>query len=89
MENYEDDDFDRDDDVLEAYLKEEGLLLVPIEFMQELMGLMEAHIMDACDVDKDELEAIVIRLEDLIGEDGMMDLSVEAIVGWVNTLKNA
>ena len=45
---FEDDidpDFDRDDDVLMQYLQEEGLALVPIEFMRELMGLMEEHIM--------------------------------------------
>jgi hypothetical protein len=30
-----------------------------------------------------------MRLEELIGEDGMMDLSMEALVGWVNTLKNS
>lgn len=85
----QEEDFDRDDDALEAYLKEEGLLLVPIEFMQELMVLMEAHIMEQCELEKEELEEVIIRLEDLIGEDGMMDLSVEAIIGWVNTLKDS
>jgi hypothetical protein len=41
---YPDPDFDKDDDVLMQYLEEEGLALVPIEFMRELMLLMEAHI---------------------------------------------
>lgn len=84
-----DPDFGRDDDVLMQYLEEEGLLLVPVEFMKELMALMETHIQNVCDVDRDELSEILTRLEDLLGEDGMMDLSIEGIVGWVNTLKNA
>jgi hypothetical protein len=84
-----DPDFDRDDDALAQYLEEEGLLLVPVEFMKELMVLMETHIQNVCDVDRDELNEILTRLEDLLGEDGMMDLSIDGIVGWVNTLKNA
>jgi len=82
-----DPDFGRDDDVLMQYLEEEGLLLVPVEFMKELMALMETYIQNVCDVDRDELSEILTRLEDLLGEDGMMDLSIEGIVGWVNTLK--
>jgi hypothetical protein len=87
---FEDDidpDFDRDDDVLMQYLKEEGLALVPIDFMRELMGLMEEHIMRLTGVTEEELSEIIGRLEDLLGEDGMMDLSLESLVGWVNTLK--
>ena len=82
-----DPDFDRDDDVLIQYLQEEGLALVPIEFMRELMGLMEEHIMRLTGVSEEELSDIIVRLEDLLGEDGMMDLSLESLVGWVNTLK--
>jgi hypothetical protein len=84
-----DPDFDRDDDVLMQYLKEEGLALVPIDFMRELMGLMEEHIMRLTGVSEEELSDIIVRLEDLLGEDGMMDLSLESLVGWVNTLKQA
>lgn len=84
-----DPDFDRDDDVLMQYLKEEGLALVPIDFMRELMGLMEEHIMRLTGVSEEELSDIIVRLEDLLGEDGMMDLSLESLVGWVNTLKDA
>jgi hypothetical protein len=87
---FEDDidpDFDRDDDVLIQYLKDEGLALVPIDFMRELMGLMEEHIMRLTGVSEEELSDIIERLEELLGEDGMMDLSLESLVGWVNTLK--
>jgi hypothetical protein len=83
-----DPDFDKDDDVLMQYLEEEGLALVPIEFMRELMLLMEAHIVNVCDVDKDELNDIMIRMEELLGEDALMDLSIQDIIGWVDTLKN-
>jgi hypothetical protein len=34
-----------------------------------------------------ELSDVIERLEELLGEDGMMDLSLESLVGWVNTLK--
>ena len=84
----EDPDFDRDDDVLMKYLEEEGLALVPLDFMRELMGLMEEHIMRVTGIDKDELDEIVSRLEDLLGEDGMMDLSIDGIIGWVETLQD-
>ena len=78
----------RDDDALERYLQEEGLALVPLDFMRELMVLMEEYVIRETGVTKDELAEIIERLEELIGEDGMMDLSMEALVGWVNTLKN-
>jgi hypothetical protein len=83
-----DPDFDKDDDVLMQYLEEEGLALVPIEFMRELMLLMEEHIVNVCGVDRDELNDIMIRMEELLGEDALMDLSVQDIIGWVDTLKN-
>lgn len=79
----------RDDDALERYLQEENLALVPLDFMRELMVLMEEHVIRETGVSKDELDEIVMRLEELIGEDGMMDLSMEGLVGWVNTLKNS
>ncbi len=85
----EDDDFDRDDDVLMSYLEEEGLVLVPVEFMHELMVLMEDYLMRRTGVDKEQLADIIERLEDLLGEDGLMDLSLEGIAGWVETLKDA
>lgn len=83
-----DPDFDKDDDVLMNYLEEEGLALVPIEFMRELMLLMEEHIVKVCGVDRDELNDIMIRMEELLGEDALMDLSVQDIIGWVDTLKD-
>jgi len=78
-----------DDDVLQQYLDEEGLALVPVEFMRELMLLMEDHIVNVCEVDRDALNEIMIRMEELLGEEGLMDLSMEDIIGWVNTLKDA
>lgn len=87
---YDDDpDFARDDDILQQYLEEEGLALVPIDFMHELMRLMEEFVMRETGVGKEELSDIIARLEELIGEEGMMDLSLESIVGWVNTLKDS
>jgi hypothetical protein len=83
------DDTDWDDDALEKYLKDENLALVPLDFMHELMGLMEAHIMRVTEIDKEQLAETIERLEELIGEDGMMDLSLEGIIDWVNTLKDA
>lgn len=87
---YDDDpDFARDDDILQQYLEEEGLALVPLDFMHELMRLMEEFVMRETGVGKEELSDIIARLEELIGEEGMMDLSLESIVGWVNTLKDS
>ena len=83
------DDEDWDDDALEKYLKDENLALVPLDFMRELMVLMEAHIMRVTEVDQEQLAEIIERLEELLGEDGMMDLSMDGIIDWVNTLKNA
>ena len=83
-----DPDFDRDDDALTRYLEEERLALVPLDFLGDLMRLMEEHIANETGLSKEELGPVVDRLEELLGEDGMMDLSLEAIVDWVNTLKN-
>lgn len=83
-----DSDFDRDDDALTRYLEEEKLALVPLDFLNDLMHLMEEHIARETGLTKEELAPIVDRLEELLGEDGMMDLSMEAIIDWVNTLKN-
>jgi hypothetical protein len=83
------DDEDWDDDALEKYLNDENLALVPLDFMRELMVLMEAHIMRVTEVDQEQLAEIIERLEELLGEDGMMDLSMDGIIDWVNTLKNA
>lgn len=89
MDYLEDPEYGRDDDVLQQYLNDEGLALVPIDFMRELMLLMEAHIKNTCNIDTDSLNDIIIRMEELLGEDGLMDLSMEDIIGWVNTLKDS
>jgi hypothetical protein len=81
--------FDREDDALTAYLEEERLALVPLDFLHDLMRLMEEHVMRETGISKDDLGPIVDRLEELLGEDGMMDLSLEGIIDWVNTLKNS
>ena len=91
FENEEEDldpDFDRDDEVLMRYLEEERLALVPLDFLGDLMRLMGEHIANETGLSKEELGPVVDRLEELLGEDGMMDLSLEAIVNWVNTLKD-
>ena len=75
------------DDILQRYLDEEGLALVPIDFLHQLMILMELYILEQTGVTKEELAPIVDRLEELLGEDGMMDLSLDEIIGWVKTLK--
>ena len=85
---FEDDD-SSDDDILERYLQEEGLALVPLDFMRELMTLMEDFIVRETGVEREDLGPIIERLEELLGEDGMMGLSLEAIVDWVRTLKDA
>ena len=84
-----DPEFDKDDDALTAYLEEERLALVPLDFLHDLMRLMEEHVMRETGVSKDDLGPIVDRLEELLGEDGMMDLSLEGIIDWVNTLKDS
>ena len=83
------DDESRDDDALERYLQEEGLALVPLDFMRELMTLMEEFIVRETGVEREDLGPIIERLEELLGEDGMMGLSLEAIVDWVRTLKDS
>mgnify|MGYP006279101161 CR=1 FL=1 len=83
-----DSDFDRDDDALTRYLEDEKLALVPLDFLSDLMLLMEEHIARETGLTKEELVPIIDRLEELLGEDGMMDLSMEAIIDWVNTLKD-
>ena len=75
------------DDILQRYLDEEGLALVPVDFLHQLMVLMELYILEETGVSKEELAPIVDRLEELLGEDGMMDLSLDEIIGWVRTLK--
>ena len=60
---------------------------MPLDFLGDLMRLMEEHIARETGLAKEELTPVIERLEELIGEDGMMDLSLEAIVDWVNTLK--
>ena len=84
-----DPEFDRDDDALNAYLEEERLALVPLDFLHDLMRLMEEHVMRETGISKEDLGPIVDRLEELLGEDGMMDLSLEGIIDWVNTLKDS
>ena len=83
-----DPEYGRDDDALNKFLEEERLALVPLDFLGDLMRLMEEHIARETGLTKEELVPVVDRLEELLGEDGMMDLSLEAIVDWVNTLKN-
>lgn len=85
----EDEDGLESDEALQQYLAEERLALVPLDFLGDLMVLMEAHIANETGLTKEELGPIVDRLEELLGEDGMMDLSLEGIIDWVNTLKDS
>ena len=84
----EEEDNDEEEYDLETFLEQEGLTIIPNEFLDELMVLMQEHVIRQANVTKEELDVIIDRLEELIGEDGMMDLSLEDIVGWVVTLKD-
>ena len=71
---------------LEVYLNSKGLAIIPTEFLQDLMNVMESHVIKETGVTKEELQVLIKRLEDLIGEDGMSEMSLEGIIGWVKTL---
>lgn len=75
-----------DDEALMKYLEEEHLALVPLDFMYELMGLMKEHIMRVLSVSDSEVADLMERLDDLIGIDGMMDISMDEMISWMRVL---
>ncbi len=75
-----------DDAVIQAYLEQEGCVIVPLDFINELLTLMKEHIMRETGVSEEVLHDCMTTLNDLIGEDGMYEMSVEETVNWVRTL---
>ena len=50
---------------LEVYLNSKGLAIIPTEFLQDLMNVMESHVIKETGVTKEELQVLIKRLEDL------------------------
>jgi hypothetical protein len=81
-------EFAEDSDPLEAFLDQEDLVLVSKDFMSELVPLMEAYVLKEAGVSKSQFGEYVDRLEELIGSEAIIDLSLEGLVEWVKTLNN-
>jgi hypothetical protein len=74
------------DDALEDWLVSEHLVILPEEFFAELLGLMEEHVMRVVGIDRDRMEELIEKLEETVGEEGMMEMSMEELVKWMRTL---
>lgn len=77
-----------DDDALNTWLESEGLVILPETFFTELMTLMEAHVMTVVGIDHDQLNELTYALEMTIGEEGMMEMSMEEFINWLRVLND-
>lgn len=77
-----------DDDALTTWLENEGLVVLPETFFSELMTLMEAHVMAVVGIDHDRLNELTTMLEMTIGEEGMIEISLEEFITWLRVLND-
>lgn len=81
-------EYEDESDPLEVFLDQEDLILVSKDFMSELMPLMEAYVLKEAGVSKSQFGKYVGALEDLIGEEAIIDLSLDGLIEWVKTLNS-
>jgi hypothetical protein len=76
------------EETLDEWLDKEGLVLIPEAFFEELLEVMEEHVMRAVGIDRERMSDLTGALELTVGEDSMSAMSMEEYINWIRTLND-
>lgn len=80
------DDEDPDDTLVEI-ITASGFSIVPLQAVIDALAEMEAYICMEADVAEEELDGYVNRIEELLGREEAMSLSLDEIVSWIRAIR--
>lgn len=81
----EDNKFDKDE--LVHIITESGFTIVPIQTIIDALAEMEQYLKDEAEIDQEQLDTYLQKIEDLIGKEESYKLSLEEILSWIKAFK--
>lgn len=84
---HEDPDEESTTEYLESVIQGSGFMIVPVDAILDLLAKMEATVSEETGVPVDELDAYIEKIEDLVGPEETMHMSLDEIIAWVRVLK--
>jgi hypothetical protein len=73
---------------LESVIQDSGFMIVPVDAILDLLAKMEAKVSEETGVPIEELDGYIERIEDLVGPEETMHMSLDEIIAWVRVLKS-
>ncbi len=79
---------DLDDTDLADFLEASGFKIVPIQAVIDALAEMERYLKEQAGISQEELEALLVQIETLVGREEAMRLELDEILGWIRAIKN-
>jgi hypothetical protein len=77
-----------DKNELVAFLSESGFKLVSIKTIVDALAEMETYMMKKLGINEIELEYYIKKVEELVGEQEAVELEIDEIINWIETLRS-
>jgi uncharacterized protein (UPF0335 family) len=77
-----------DKNELIAFLSESGFKLVSIKTIVDALAEMETYMMKKLGISEIELEYYIKKVEELVGEQEAVELEIDEIINWIETLRS-
>ncbi len=69
-------------------IEQSGFKIISMQAVIDALAVMEDYLKKSTGVDQDELNAILDRLEALVGKDEAMRMDLDEIVNWIKTFQD-
>ena len=76
-----------DMDFLVEMLEASGFKVVPIQAIIDLLAEMEEQVRDATGLTQEELDPVLDKIQELVGYEESLTMSLDEIIGWVRAIQ--
>lgn len=78
-----------EDNVLVEILTASGFHIIPLKTIIDALSEMEEYLKKEAEINQEELEDYLKKIEDLIGREEAFKLEVEEILNWIRAFQNS
>jgi DNA-binding transcriptional MerR regulator len=76
------------EDRLISLVTQSGFQVVPLQTIIDALAEMERHLKEVTGITQEELEEYLEKIQNLLGEEISMNLSLEELTSWIQTFQS-
>jgi DNA-binding transcriptional MerR regulator len=76
------------EDRLISLVTQSGFQVVPLQTIIDALAEMERHLKEVTGITQEELEEYLEKIQNLLGEEISMNLSLEELASWIQTFQS-